>query len=215
MKTRIILADDHVIIRQGLRSLINRQQSMEVVAEADDGRQAVQLALELKPTLIVMDVSMPNLNGVEATRQILRQDPDVKVIALSMHADREYIDRMLEAGACGYMLKDCAFEELAEAIRTVLANRRFLSPGRPTPWPAGAARHGRPGPPAEADLTPREREVLQLIAEGKSTKQTASGLGVSVKTIETHRHNIMEKLAIHNVAELTRYAIRQGITDLE
>ena len=201
MKTRIILADDHGIIRQGLRSLINRQQSMEVVAEAEDGRQAVQLALELKPTLVVMDVSMPNLNGVEATRQILRQDPDVRVVALSMHADREYVDRMLEAGACGYMLKDCAFEELIEAIRTVLAGRLFLS-RRAADAVAGGPRLDRQPVAAAVDLTPREREVLQLISEGKSTKDTATALRVSVKTVETHRHNIMEKLSIHTVAEL-------------
>lgn len=215
MSTRIILADDHQIIRQGLRSLISRQAGMEVVAEADDGRQAVQLANELNPTLVIMDVSMPDLNGVEATRQILRERPNVKVLALSMHADREYIDRMLEAGACGYMLKDCAFEELAEAIRTVLSGRRFLSPRAAGTVAAGQPRNTHPQPLVAAGLTPREREVLQLISEGKSTKQTAAALGVSVKTIETHRHNIMEKLALHNVAELTKYAIRQGITDLE
>ncbi len=214
MKTRIILADDHGIIRQGLRSLINRQQSMEVVAEAEDGRRAVQLAGELSPTVIVMDVSMPNLNGVEATRQILQANPDVKVIALSMHADREYIDRMLEAGACGYMLKDCAFEELTEAIRTVLAGRQFLSRRAADALAGGPGLHRQPVA-AAANLTPREREVLQLISEGKSTKDTATALGISVKTVETHRHNIMEKLAIHSVAELTKYAIRQGITDLE
>ena len=214
MTTRIILADDHQIIRQGLRSLINRQGGMEVVAEADDGRQAVQLALELDPTIIIMDVSMPNLNGVEATRQILRERPNVKVVALSMHADREYIDRMLEAGACGYMLKDCAFEELAEAIRTVLSGRRFLSARAAAAVAEGLDRSARARAPV-ASLTPREREVLQLIAEGRSTKQAAAELGISVKTIETHRHNIMEKLAVHSVAELTKYALRQGITDLE
>jgi DNA-binding NarL/FixJ family response regulator len=216
VKTRILLADDHMIIRQGLRSLINRQDSMEVVAEADDGRQAVQLAQEVKPDIVVMDISMPNLNGMEATRQILRDNPDVKIIALSMHADSEYITQMTEAGAAGYMLKDCAFEKLVDAIRTVLANRRFLSPRAAAVMAASNTRNMSPQAAAAANtLTPREREVLQLIAEGKSTKQAAADLHVSVKTIETHRHNIMEKLGMHSVAELTKYAIRQGFTALE
>ena len=216
MKARILLADDHMIIRQGLCSLIGRENGMEVVAEADDGRQAVGLAREFKPDVIVMDISMPNLNGIEAARQILSENPATKVIALSMHADGEFITRMLEAGASGYLLKDCAFEELITAIRTVLAGRNFLSPsiahtvaGGPARAPASSAGA------ALSSLTPREREVLQLITEGKSTKQAASDLDVSVKTVETHRHNIMEKLGIHTVAELTKFAIRQGLTELE
>jgi two-component system response regulator NreC len=211
-----MLVDDHQIIRQGLRSLINRQQTMEVVAEAEDGRQAVRLAVEHSPDVIVMDVTMPNLNGIEATRQILRGNPNARVIALSMHADEEFVSRMLEAGARGYMLKDCAFEELVGAIQTVLTNGRFLSARLARP----AAGIRAPMPTAEAlagmsRLTPREREVLQLLAEGRSTKHTAAELGVSIKTIETHRHNIMEKLDIRTIAELTKYAIRQGFTGID
>jgi len=209
VRARIILADDHMIIRQGLRSLIERQQGMEVLAEADDGRQALELARSLRPNIVIMDISMPNLNGIEATRRIKAHEPAVKVIALSMHADSEFVARMLEAGASGYMLKDCAFEELATAIRTVLENRTYLSPAID-----GLVRNRPEDSTAISKLTPREREVLQLIAEGRSTKRAAAELDVSVKTIETHRHNIMEKLDIHSVAELTKYAIRQGLTEL-
>lgn len=215
MKTRIILADDHMMIRQGLRSLIGRQDGMEVIAEASDGRQAVELAHQLKPDVIVMDISMPNLNGIEATRRILGESPATRIIALSMHADSEFVTRMIEAGARGYMLKDCAFEELIAAIHTVLSGRSFMSPGIAAAAGGQARAPAAPTRTALSSLTPREREVLQLIAEGKSTKRVAADLAVSVKTVETHRHNIMEKLGIHTVAELTKYAIRQGLTELE
>ena len=212
MKTRIILADDHMMIRQGLRSLIGRQDGMEVIAEASDGRQAVELAHQLKPDVIVMDISMPNLNGIEATRRILGESPATRIIALSMHADSEFVTRMIEAGARGYMLKDCAFEELIAAIHTVLSGRSFMSPGIAAAAGGQARAPAAPTRTALSSLTPREREVLQLIAEGKSTKRVAADLAVSVKTVETHRHNIMEKLGIHTVAELTKYAIREGLT---
>lgn len=215
MRTRIMLVDDHMMIRQGLRSLIGRQDGMEVIAEAEDGRQAVELAHQLKPDVIIMDISMPNLNGIEAARRILSESPGTRIIALSMHADSEFVVRMLEAGACGYMLKDCAFEELIAAIRTVLSGRSYLSPGIAAAANGQARAPAAPARAALSALTPREREVLQLIAEGKSTKRVAGDLDLSVKTIETHRHNIMEKLGIHTVAELTKYAIRQGLTDLD
>jgi DNA-binding NarL/FixJ family response regulator len=203
------------MIRQGLRSLIGRQDGMEVIAEASDGRQAVELAHQLKPDVIVMDISMPNLNGIEATRRILGESPATMIIALSMHADSEFVTRMFEAGARGYMLKDCAFEELIAAIHTVLSGRSFMSPGIAAAAGGQARAPADPTRTALSSLTPREREVLQLIAEGKSTKRVAGDLVVSVKTVETHRHNIMEKLGIHTVAELTKYAIRQGLTELE
>jgi DNA-binding NarL/FixJ family response regulator len=209
---RIILADDHKIIRDGLRSLLAKQHDMEVVAEAEDGRTAVQLARELSPTVIVMDIAMPDLNGVEATRQVLDADPSIKVVALSMQSDGPVVRRMFQAGASGYLLKDCAFEELVKAIRTVLTGRTYLSPDI-----AGVVVRNlsSPEPSMASPLTAKEREVLQLIAEGKSTKEIAAVLSVSVKTIDTHRQHIMDKLDIHNVAELTRYAIREGLTSAD
>jgi len=216
MSTRILLADDHKIMREGLRSLLAEAFDMEVVAEAEDGRSAVELAKKLSPDVVVMDISMPDLNGVEATRQILKYAPRAKVIALSMHSDRQFVARMLEAGASGYVLKDAAFEELATAIRTVVAGRVHLGPRI-----AGLVvedyvqRLPETEPKVSSPLTAREREVLQLLAEGKGTKEAARLLKVSAKTVETHRRNIMEKLNLHSIAELTKYAIREGLTSLD
>jgi DNA-binding NarL/FixJ family response regulator len=189
---------------------------MEVVAEAEQGRAAVQLVGELSPDIVIMDVSMPDLNGMEAARQIAAARPDVKIIALSMHSDSLFVTEMLRSGASGYLLKDCAFEELARAIRTVSQGKTYLSPSI-----SGVVVDDYLHRLSKADasganvLSNREREVLQLLAEGKSTKQIALHLHISVKTVETHRRQIMEKLDIHSVAELTKYAIRQGFTSLE
>lgn len=209
MSIRILLADDHKIIRDGLRSLLARHDDMHVIAEAEDGRTAVQLAREMTPDVIVMDIAMPDLNGVEATRQIMEIDPAIKVVALSMQSDGPVVRQMFQAGSSGYLLKDCAFDELVKAIRTVLAGQVYLSPDIANV----VVRQISPLPPRMASpLTAKEREVLQLIAEGKSTKEVAAILSVSVKTIDTHRQHIMDKLDIHNIAELTRYAIREGLT---
>jgi len=216
MSIRIILVDDHKITRQGLRSLLDKQQDMEVVAEAEDGRTAVRLVGELSPNVVIMDVTMPDLNGVEATRQIVSQSPDVKIIALSMHSDTLFVTEMLRSGASGYLLKDCAFEELSRAIHAVVAGKTYLSPSV-----SGVVVDDYLHRLSKADfsgshvLTDREREVLQLLAEGKSTKQIALKLHISVKTVETHRRQMMNKLDIHTVAELTKYAIRKGLTSLE
>ena len=216
MSIRILLADDHKITRQGLRSLLDKQQDMEVVAEAEDGRTAVRLAGELSPNVVIMDVTMPDLNGVEATRQIVGQSPDVKIIALSMHSDTLFVTEMLRSGASGYLLKDCAFEELSRAIHAVVAGKTYLSPSV-----SGVVVDDYLYRLSKADfsdshvLTDREREVLQLLAEGKSTKRIALKLHISVKTVETHRRQMMNKLDIHTVAELTKYAIRKGLTSLE
>ncbi len=216
MTVRILLADDHKIVRDGLRALLESQPGVTVVAEADNGRATVRLARDLLPDLVIMDIGMPDLNGIDATRQIVNEFPGVKVIALSMHADRRFVVQMFRAGASGYLLKDCAFEELARAVRAVLKNQTYLSPAVAGPVMEDYIHYLSAASTAESGaLSPREREVLQLLAEGRSTKEVAALLCVSVKTIETHRQQIMGKLNIHNVAELIKYAIREGLTSLE
>lgn len=216
MGIRVLLADDHKIIRQGLRSLLEKQQDIEVVGEAEDGRSAVRLAAETAPDVVIMDITMPDLNGAEATKQILSKSPDIKVVALSMHSDSLFVTEMLKSGAAGYLLKDCAFDELTKAIRTVIDNKNYLSPAI-----SGVVledyiqRLSKVGFASPDVLSDREREVLQLMAEGYSTKKIAQKLHISVKTVETHRRQMMGKLDIHTIAELTKYAIRKGLTSLE
>jgi len=213
---RVLLSDDHRIMREGLRSLLEKEPDIKVVGEAEDGYSTIELARKLKPQVVVMDITMPDLNGIEATHQITKEMPDIKVLALSMHNDQRFVERMLKAGATGYLLKDCASEELVGAIRTVLSNQTYLSPSI-----ADVVRRDYLSQRRGADisvsyvLTEREREVLQLMAEGKNTKEIASRLQVSVKTIETFRQHIMQKLNLHSLAELTKYAIREGLTSLE
>lgn len=215
MSIRIVLADDHRIIREGLRALIAGLHGMEVIAEAADGRTAVRLARELKPDVIIMDIGMAELNGMEATRQIRAETPRTKVIALSMHSDARFVAEMLKAGSSGYLLKDSAFEELARAIKAVTANQTYLSPGiSGVVIKDYVGRLGEARPEPATPLTPREREVLQLVAEGHSSKEIAAKLHVSLKTVDTHRQQIMGKLGLRSVAELTKHAIREGLTDL-
>jgi DNA-binding NarL/FixJ family response regulator len=214
MNIRLILADDHRIMREGLRALVERLPGMEVIGEAADGRTTVAMAKELSPEVVVMDIGLPDLNGIEATRQIASQNRNIKVIALSMHSDCRYVAKMLKAGASGYLLKDSAFEELARAIRAVAAGKTYLSPAV-----AGAVVKDYLGrrpdirPALASLLTAREREVLQLVAEGKSTKEIAEQLQISPKTADTHRQQIMRKLELRSVAELTKWAVREGITE--
>ena len=216
MSIKILLADDHRLVRQGLRSLIEKGCGMEVVAEAENGREAVRLAREEEPDVIIMDIDMPDLNGMEATRQVIAVLPRVRVIALSMHSDKRFVRGMLEAGAAGFLLKDCAFEELDIAIRTVAANKPYLSPGISGVVIQDYLGRGASDKlSAPSLLTPREREVLQLYAEGGTTREIADRLCVSVKTVETHRQRIMEKLEIRSIAELTKYAVREGLTSLK
>jgi DNA-binding NarL/FixJ family response regulator len=216
MSTRILLADDHRILRQGLRGLLAAEKDFEVIAEAENGRTAVELAERLVPHVVVMDIGMPDLNGIDATRQIIERVPAVRVIALSAYADRRLIAEILKAGASGYLLKESAFEELAEAIRTAAAKKVYLSPKIASELVDDYVRMAKdPGPSVFESLSPREREVLQLIAEGHSTKEVARILKVSVKTVETHRRQLMNKLELFSVAELTRYAIREGVVSLE
>ena len=216
MSTRVLIADDHKIFREGLRALLEKQRGIEVVAEAKDGLEAVRFAQKLTPDVVIMDVAMPEKNGIEATRETLELLPKVKVIALSMHSDRRFVLQMLKAGAVGYLLKDSAFEELAAAIQAVASGQTYLSP-KITDVVIKEYLHSQARSEASVFtiLTHREREVLQLLAEGKSTKEIAATLHVSVKTIETHRQQVMDKLDIHSVAELTKYAIREGLTPLE
>jgi DNA-binding NarL/FixJ family response regulator len=210
---RIILADDHAMMREGLRAILETELGFTVVAQAGDGRETVQLAKAHAPDLVIMDISMPELNGIEATRQIMAEAPGTRVIALSMHADKRFVGEMLAAGAAGYLLKQSAMDELQQAIQTVLAGKTYISPEiagtvvqEYVQMKKGSGRE---------ELTAKEREVLQLIAEGLSTKEIAGKLSVSVPTIETHRAHIMAKLQLHTVAELTKYAIRTGLTSLE
>jgi DNA-binding NarL/FixJ family response regulator len=216
MSHRIVLADDHKILREGIRALLESQPGLTVVGEADNGRTAVAMAKDLMPDVVVLDIGMPELNGVEAARRMIHENPRLRIIALSMHSDRRFVSEMLKAGASAYLLKDGAFEELVEAIEAVTAGNVYLSPGI-----AGVvvddyvSQIGDPVRTAFGVLSSREREVLQLMSEGLATKQIAASLRVSVKTVETHRRQIMEKLDLHSVAELTKYAIREGLTTVE
>jgi len=215
MSLRIILADDHAIFRDGLRALLDDQPGMQVVAEAENGREAVRLARELKPDLVVMDVTMPGLNGVEATRQITSDSSSITVISLSMHADQRRVAEMLSAGASGYLLKNSAFDELIQAIRAVVEHGSYLSPPVIGPIVREFLKLSSGEKSPDSSLTPREREVLQLLAEGNSSKEAAYLLNLNVKTVDTHRQRIMKKLKLNNLVELTRYAIREGLTSLD
>jgi DNA-binding NarL/FixJ family response regulator len=214
MSTTLLLADDHQLMRQGLRTMLDEQDGLRVVGEADNGRAAVRLAKQLKPDLVIMDVTMPDLNGIDATRQIRGDDSHTKVIALSMHPERQFVLEMLAASATGYLLKDSPLDELLSAIETVMHGEVFLSPKV-----TGVLVDQCLGAPAEPNafcgtLSPREREVLQLLSEGKNAKEIGQLLHISSKTVEGHRRQIMDKLKLYSVAELTRYAIREGVSAL-
>jgi two-component system, NarL family, response regulator NreC len=213
---RAIIADDHRIMREGLRSLLERSGEFECIAEADDGYQAVRLATELRPDIVIMDIAMPNLNGIEATRQIKSELPEVEVVVLSMHATRNYVLQVLQAGASAYLLKDSAFEELSTALLAISRGGMYLSPAITKTAALANLKGGLSGGiGGQAEhLTKRELQVLQLIAEGKSTKDIAARLELSVKTVETHRKQIMDKLEIRSIAGLTKYCIREGLTSL-
>jgi DNA-binding NarL/FixJ family response regulator len=215
MTIRILLVDDHHLVRQGLRALIERRPDLQVVGEADDGRTAIQMVRELAPDLAVMDLRMPDLNGIDATRQALAAKPNLKVVGLSAQSDERGVREMLRVGASGYLLKDAAFEELVNAIYAVMDDKIYLSPA----ISRSVLNNATQSEESQLDsvftvLSRREREVLQLFSEGMSTKEIAAHLQLSTKTIETHRRNIMAKTSASGIAELTRYAIRQGITPL-
>ena len=213
---KVVLAEDHTIVRQGLRSILEQHAGIEVIAEAENGREAVRIAEQMKPDVVLMDFSMPGLNGLEATRQIKQRVPDVKVLVLTRHANREYIESILRAGASGYLIKKSAADRLIIAIQSVARGDSFLDPSISRMIIAGYL-HPAAGETEGHDvkLTPRQREVLQLIVEGHPNREIASTLHISVKTVENHRANLMQKLDLHSTADLTQYAIREGIISLD
>jgi DNA-binding NarL/FixJ family response regulator len=216
--TRIVIVDDHAMMLDGIRAILEKEEGFAVVGEAGNGRDAILAAAKHAPDIMLIDVSMPDLNGMEATRKIRAVDPKIAIIALSMHSDERYVVGMLDAGAQGYLLKTCDAQELVRAIDAVRRGRIYVTADlthvlvdRRSPGVHGAAKTGTP--PKES-LTPREREVLQLLAEGLTSRQISQRLGTALKTIEAHRTNIIGKLDLHSVAELTKYAVREGLTGL-
>lgn len=215
MKTKILLVDDHKILRDGICSLLKGYDDIEVIGEAPDGKTALQMVNELLPDLVIMDISMPDMNGIDATRKIRNEHPDVKVIALSMHHDKQFVSEIFRAGVSGYLIKDSAFDELDHAIRVVMSGKTYINPQIASLVVESLiSQSSTPPPQSFSLLTEREREVLQLIAEGRSTKQIAYDLHVSSKTVESHRRQVMGKLNIRSVAELTKFAIREGLTSI-
>jgi len=211
LSLRVLLVDDHQLMRQGLRSILEREEGIEVVGEAASGREAVALASALAPNVVVMDVAMQDMNGIEATRQIRSVCPGVRVVALSSHSDSRYVTAMLDAGASGYVLKANAYDDLRRAVGAARLGKTYLCADVTQSVVSASLRGGRGASP----LTAREREVLQLLAEGLSSPEIAQRLFVATSTVETHRRNVMRKLGKHSVADLTKYAIREGLTSLE
>lgn len=215
MQVRVLLADDHALVRAGLRKLLESLPDIEVVGEADDGQAVLTLAGQLHPHLVLMDIAMPGLNGLEAAARLTKLHPQTRVLILSMHQNEDYVRQALRAGAAGYLLKDAAPVELEHALKAVLRGQTYLSPAVSKGVMSDYVQRLRgEESPGEA-LTPRQREVLQLVAEGKSTKEIARRLGLSVKTVETHRSQLMKQLDLHDVAALVRYAIRTGLISSE
>lgn len=213
MSVKILIADDHKIMRDGLRNMLDKEPGMEVVAEAKNGREAVRLAEQLRPDILIMDISMDDLNGIDATRALMAKGLKTRIVALSMHADKRFVAGMFEAGAMAYLLKDCSYDELLQALRQVMAGRTYLCSMISGVVIRDYIQRMRKN--ETSVLSPREKEILQLMAEGSTTKRIADQLKVSVKTVETHRQHIMDKLNIYSIAELTKYAIKEGITSLD
>ena len=213
MSARILLVDDHEIMRQGLVALLRKHSDYQIVGQASDGRSALTVLKETSPDIVIMDIEMPNLNGIDAARQMIASTPDIKVLALSTYSRRSMVVQMLEAGASGYMLKDSAFTELIQALQALSEGRIYLcNKIAKVVFKDYVKMLTNPNWAGGDGLTSREREVLQLVAEGNTTKEIANILHLSVKTVDTHREHVMEKLCIHNVAGLTKYAVREGLT---
>jgi RNA polymerase sigma factor (sigma-70 family) len=215
MSIKLILADDHAMLRHGLSRSLEQEKDLEVIGQTQDGYATIEMAKELQPDIVIMDIGMPGLNGIESTRRIMQNNPKVRVIGLSMHSSDKYVREMFKAGATGYLLKDCTFEELVEAIRTVMSGRTFISPSIGEMIIKEYTNKEDDAKSVFSVLSQREREVLQLLAEGRSTKQIGRQLNISPKTVEAHRLRVMEKLEIDNVAQLTKYAIQEGLTEAE
>lgn len=212
---KVLLADDHRIVREGVRALLEKEHDIEIISEAEDGLTTLKLVEEIQPDVVLMDIGLPGLNGIEATRQIVSRFPKVKVLALSMYSDRRFVVSILSAGASGYLQKDCAAEELVHAIRNVAADQTYLSAKVADVVVKDYFHHIGKTQSDFSLLSAREREVLQLLAEGNSTNEVAQKLSLSVKTIETYRQQIMDKLHYHSIAELTKFAIREGLVSLD
>jgi DNA-binding NarL/FixJ family response regulator len=212
---RVLLADDHQLVRAGIRALLESLEDVQVVGEADNGRTALELIRTTHPHAVLLDIAMSEMNGLEAARRVHEEFPDVRVLMLSMHANEEYVRQAMRAGAAGYLLKDAAPTELALALRAILRGETYLSPAVSTGVIADSLHGGFDTPSTYERLSPRQREVLQLIAEGKSTKDIARGLKLSIKTVETHRAALMRALDIHDVAGLVRYAVRLGLVTVD
>ncbi len=212
---KILIADDHGIVRQGLKSLIQNSMNMEVVGEAEDGLAAVRMVKDLAPDVVIMDITMPNLNGVEATRQILENNPQIKVVALSMHPEKHIVKEVLEAGASAYVLKSYLFDELSRALEAVADDQRYLSPRITDVVIEDYVRPDSEIAESPAKLTSRDRQIIQMLAEGKTIKQIALALHISPKTADAGRRKIMQKLNVSSIADLVKYAVREGITSLE
>lgn len=215
MGTKLMLVDDHELFRQGLRYMLESESDAEIIAEAGDGRAAVELATELKPDVIVLDIEMPDMDGIEAAREISAKCPSAKILVLSMHSERGYVSEMFSLGVSGFLLKDAALEELVQAINVVVANKKYISPSLVDVVIEGFTGDSKDTRESELDkLTPREREILQLIAEGNSSKEIAFHLNLSVKTVDAHRRQLMHRLEIDNLADLIKFAIREGLASL-
>jgi len=215
MKTFVMIVDDHQIVRDGLKAILHNEEGIGVIAEADNGRSALRLIKELNPEIVIMDIAMPDMNGIDATRRISAEHPDVKVLILSMHHDKRMVMEVFNAGAQGYLLKECASDELLRAIKTLQQDETYLSPKISSIVVKGLVKQQKEEIPSEIfSLSSREREVLQLLAEGKSMKEIAYTLDVSIKTVEAFRKRLMNKLKVNSIAELTKIAIREGLTSL-
>jgi DNA-binding NarL/FixJ family response regulator len=215
MKTFVMIVDDHQIVRDGLKAILHHEEGIGVIAEADNGRTALRLVDELKPEIVIMDIAMPDMNGIEATRRISSEHPDVKVLILSMHHDKRMVIEVFNAGARGYLLKECASDELLRAIRTLLQGEMYLSPKISSIVVKDLVKKQGESLSEIFSLSSREREVLQLLAEGKNMKEIAFTLDVSIKTVEAFRKRLMDKLKVNSIAELTKIAIREGLTSLD
>ncbi len=210
------MADDHRIVREGIRTLLERHPDLKVVGEVSNGIEAIEFARDLSPDVVVLDITMPEMNGSEATRQLIDENPNLKIIALSVHSDKDMVTEMLRAGASGYLTKECAFEELVQAIQQVVAGQKYLSMDiKERVAEDFISDYSRHDGNQRSLLAPKERLILQLIAEGNSTKEIAGQLELSIKTVETHRLRMMNKLGITNIAGLVKYAIREGLTTLD